>query len=75
MPYTENMSTPEYMRYIQFQRHLLDRIRALLAEHNVADFESTPLEYEDLVRLHDDLHRLKHCPYALDHWRLMRNAT
>jgi hypothetical protein len=69
------MEPAEYRRFVGYQKHVLGRVRALLAEHRVAGFEAFPLEYEDLMRLHDDLQRLKHCPYALDHWRLVRNVS
>ena len=66
------MDTREYLRYIRFKKHLLERIRAMLAEHNVAGFETLSLEYDDLVRLHDDLRMLGRCPHALQEWRLVR---
>jgi hypothetical protein len=34
-----------------------------------------PIDFDHLLRMHDDVQRLRRCPYALHQWRLVRNAA
>ena len=73
--YEDKMVSAEYIRYIGYQRHLLTSIRRTLRDHEIAEFEKLPLDYERLACLHDDLERFKHSPHALAQWRLVRNEN
>jgi hypothetical protein len=75
MPYTEQMSVAEYMRFIEYQHHLIQTIRRILRELDVAEFVVFPIDFDHLLRMHDDVQRLRRCPYALHQWRLVRNAA
>ena len=69
MAFADRMGAHEYLRFIQYQKHIIKSIRVILRKHNIAEFDAFPHEYEGLARLHEDLLMLQRCPYALAHWR------
>lgn len=72
MNYEDNMKYSEYKHYINYQKSLMKSIKKIIHENNIPEFETLPVDYEELLNIYDELICLKSNLYALKQLRNIR---